>query len=135
MVASNYLTAIELAEAKIPEQHRNGINPQGAYPANWSFSSATCGVSSVGSVKQWVAPGKFSLEIDGQEKDLAADFRSVRMGVRARDNEFLVGSMSDDDGNIQFAVSYDASAMDEGLVERWKEKIEMILEQKDGSKL
>jgi hypothetical protein len=126
MLARNYLTAVERAESKLPEQFRTGINPQGAYPANVLISSATCGVSSVGSVKHWVASGKYRL--DDTSKDLVADFRGVRRGVRARDDEFLVGSMGDSEGMIHFGVSYDASAIDEERVKRWKERIETAMD-------
>jgi hypothetical protein len=129
MLAENYLRAIEYAEQKLPQQHKTGANPQGEFPANVFITSATCGVSSVGSVKQWLASGKYPLDDDDVgERDLAADFRDVRQGVRARNNEFLVGSKGDSEGNIHFGISYDASTMDEELVRRWKGRIERILE-------
>lgn len=127
MVATNYLLAIERREAKLPEQYRTGLNPQGAYPASWSFSLATCGVSNMGSVKDWLTPGKYPLD-DGDGKDLIADFRDVAMGVRARETEFLVGSWGFGDGLLRFGVSYDATLLDPELVERWKEKMETIFE-------
>ncbi|KAF2432872.1 hypothetical protein EJ08DRAFT_669108 [Tothia fuscella] len=130
-LADGYLSAVERADSKLPEQYRRGINPQGALPANVLFSQATCGVSSVGPIKSWVAPGKYPL--DDETKDLIFDYRLVKMGVRARDNEFLVGSSSDSEGNFHFNISYDASALDEELVERWKAKIESILEEEAAS--
>jgi hypothetical protein len=126
MIADSYLTAIERDEAKRPRKYRTGINPQGVYPANVQFFRATCGVSSVGSVKSWVAPGKHNL--DDATKDVVMDYRSVKMGVRARENEFLIGSSGDSEGIIHFNVSYDASGLDERLVEGWKRKMETILE-------
>jgi hypothetical protein len=134
MLASNYLTAVERAEDKLPPQYRQGVNPQGAYPANATFQAATCGVSSVGSVKQWVTPGKYDLN-EKNGKDVIADFRELKGGVRARDNEFLCGNFSDAEGRLGYAVSYDASAMDEELVDQWKRRIESILEPGPESKL
>jgi hypothetical protein len=132
MMASNYLLAIERVEAKLPPHLRLGVNPQGAYPGNWSFQTATCGVSSVGSVKQWVGPGRYSL---GGGRDFGVDYRGMRSGVRARDNEFLCGASSEADGLLRFSVSYDASAMDEELVKLWEEKITTILEPREVPKL
>ena len=136
MVATNYLSAVERAEEKLPVQYRNGVNPQGAYPANVTFGAATCGVSSVGLVKD-VAPGKYDLDgvILGVEgRDLAADFRELRGGVRARDNEFLCGNSADAEGRLSYSVSYDASAMDEEKVLEWQRRIERVLEM-GGSRL
>jgi hypothetical protein len=133
MIASNYLTAVERAEDKLPPQYRTGVNPQGRYPANVNFQTATCGVSSVGLVKD-VQPGKYDLD-DMRSKDLVADFRELKGGVRARDNEFLCGNSSDAEGRLEYSVSYDASAMDEGLVEEWKRRMETILEPEAGSRL
>ena len=133
MVATNYLSAVERAEEKLPSQYRSGVNPQGAYPANVTFGAATCGVSSVGLVKD-VAPGKYDLDavVLGGERDLAADFRVLMGGVRARDNEFLCGNSADGEGKLSYSVSYDASAMDEGKVVEWKRRMEEVLEVDEG---
>ncbi|TID16548.1 hypothetical protein E2P81_ATG11971 [Venturia nashicola] len=132
MMASNYLLAIERMEAKLPPDLRVGTDPQGAYPGNLSFQTATCGVSSVGSVKQWVGPGRFNLR---GGTDFGVDYRNMRSCVRARDNEFLCGASSEDDGLLRFTVSYDASAMDEELVKVWENKITTILEPPEVAKL
>jgi hypothetical protein len=132
MMASNYLLAIERVKAKLPPHLRLGDDPQGAYPGNWSFQTATCGVSSVGSVKQWVGPGRYSLR---GGTDFGVDYRGMRSGVRARDNEFLCGASSEADGLLRFSVSYDASAMDEELVRLWEDKIMTILEPREPPKL
>lgn len=124
MVATNYLSAIERAEQKQP----TGLNPQASYPANPNFGAATCGVSSVGLVKD-TAPGKYDLDQDfGAGQDVIADFRELKGGVRARDNEFLCGNSADGEGRLSYAVSYDASAMDEGLVQEWRRRMENVLE-------
>jgi hypothetical protein len=69
------------------------------------------------------------------EKAFVADFRAVRHGVRARENEFLVGCASYGDGMLHFGVSYDATAMDEEMVKRWQELMQSILEPQGQSKL
>ncbi|KIW01038.1 uncharacterized protein PV09_07553 [Verruconis gallopava] len=132
MLATNYITAVERAEDKLPVQYKRGVNPQGNYPANSAWSAATCGVSSVGLVKE-CTPGRYNLDLPlgsptSGERDLIVDFRELRGGVRARDNEFLCGNSSDQEGRLSYAVSYDASAMDEQLVELWKRKMESVLE-------
>ena len=66
--------------------------------------------------------------------DFAADFRSIRMGVRARDNEFLVGSVTESEG-IRFGVSFDGNAIDDEAVQLWKQKIETILDVNKMAKL
>jgi len=63
---------------------------------------------------------------EGGQRVFAADFRDLGAAVRARDDEFLVGSAGDD--LLHFGVSYDACAIDEGRVKRWKEVIEGLLE-------
>lgn len=136
LLAHNYLTAVERADSKLPPERRKGINPQGDYPANVNFGGATCGVSSVGSTREWVRVGEYPLDgaaADG--KDFVADFRGVTMGVRARDNEFLVGSTSDSEGIVHFDVSFDGNAIDETDMKRWKAKMEMLLEAADMAKL
>jgi hypothetical protein len=124
MVATNYLSAIERSEQKLP----TGLNPQGDYPANPNFGAATCGVSSVGLVKD-TAPGRYDLNARfGEGQDIIADFRELQGGVRARDNEFLCGNTADEEGRLRYTVSYDASAIDEELVGEWKVRMERVLE-------
>lgn len=136
LLAHNYLGAVERADSKLPLERQRGINPQGDYPANVNFGGATCGVSSIGSTREWVRAGEYPVDGAAAEgKDFVADFRSVSMGVRARDNEFLVGSNSDSEGLVHFGVSFDGNAVDEADVERWKHKMEMLLEAADMAKL
>lgn len=132
MMAGNYLLAIERVKEKLPPHLRVDVDPQGGYPVNLSFQTATCGVSSVGSVKQWVGPGRYNL---GRGTDFGVDYRNMRSCVRARDNEFLCGASSEADGLLRFTVSYDASAMDEDLVKVWEEKIATILEPQEVARL
>ncbi|KAJ9669354.1 hypothetical protein H2201_000706 [Coniosporium apollinis] len=133
MIATNYIAAVERAETKLPPERRTGMNPQGAYPANYNFGSATCGVSSVGSVKDLLSPGMFDLSKE-PENGLVADYRSLRSVVRARDNEFLVGSAGDNTG-IHFFVSYDGNAVPEEKAQEWKAKMETLLEPGERSRL
>ena len=56
------------------------------------------------------------------------------MGVRARDNEFLVGSRTESDG-IRFGVSFDGNAIGEEAVQLWKQKIEAMLDVNKMAKL
>ncbi|KAF2847905.1 hypothetical protein T440DRAFT_455620 [Plenodomus tracheiphilus IPT5] len=95
---------------------------------------ATCGVSSIGSLAAFFRRDEYGLENLG-EKDFAADFRNVKIGVRARDNEFLVGSSTSSDGIISFGVSYDANAISQEAAGMWAEKISGLLEKGDGSRL
>ena len=131
LLANAYLGAIERSDSKLPEEMRFGVEPQGdLQPPAFQFR-ATCGVSSVGSTVQWLAPGKYDLSNvgDGEgQKDFAADFRELKQGVRARDDEFLVGSNSDAEGRICFGVSYDQSAISAEMAMRWKDVIEMLME-------
>ncbi|KAF2739243.1 hypothetical protein EJ04DRAFT_484803 [Polyplosphaeria fusca] len=109
------------------------VNPQGAYPAAMNMTGATCGVSSVGSTSAFFKPGMVDMNDLGavKGKDFVADFRALRMGVRARDNEFLIGSSTDAQGIVGFGVSYDGNAISEEAAEAWAEKIKGLLEQKD----
>ena len=50
------------------------------------------------------------------------------MAVRARDNEFLIGSSTDWRGIVSFGVSYDGNAISEEAAERWADKIRGLLE-------
>lgn len=133
LIATTYLGTVEREDSKRPPARRRGTNPQGAYPANINMAGATCGVSSIGSVRHLLDPGKHDLnKQDG--KDFVADFRKVDMGVRARDNEFLVGCVGTADG-ISFAVSFDGNAIDEDQAQRWKEKMVALLDFDDKARL
>lgn len=124
LIANGYLGAME----------RSGIDVQGAYAAHSAAGLATCGVSSVGSVKAFLHTGMYPLE-KHTDKSFVADFKAVRHGVRARENEFLVGCAGYGDGMLHFGVSYDATAMDEVMVSRWQEMMMSILEPEQQPKL
>jgi hypothetical protein len=135
LIAENYPFTLTRQEEKLPPHRKTGMkDPQGKYPANITLFAATCGVSSVGPIGHLLKPGTHSLEGSESEKKFAADFRDVRMGVRARDNEFLIGSLTDSNG-LRFAVSYDGNAIDESAVSIWKNKMESLLEPETKSKL
>ncbi|KAF2253558.1 hypothetical protein BU26DRAFT_515893 [Trematosphaeria pertusa] len=138
LLANGYLFQLERVESKLPPSRRTGINPQGALPAKTFMAGATCGVSSVGSTAAFFKPGMYDLGQVGRgegTKDFSADFRGLKMGVRARENEFLVGSSTDADGIVGFGVSYDANAISEQAAEMWAEKIRSLLEVEDRPKL
>ncbi|KAI9718462.1 MAG: hypothetical protein M1828_006707 [Chrysothrix sp. TS-e1954] len=124
LLPSNYIALVERVESKLPPHRRKGLNPQGDYPAT-TGAGATCGVSSIGARSQFIKGAQYDLDDDS--KDLAVDFRDLGPSVRARDGECLVGSAGDDDG-LFFSVSYDANALDERLVRRWRELMETMFE-------
>lgn len=122
----NYIGCIERLATKFPPHLRSKHpSPQGAYPAREDFGTATCGVSSTGSRAHILTKGMYAL--DAGNTSFAADFRDLGAFVRARDNEFLVGSVSDAD-TLVFGVSYDGNAIDEVEARRWGARIEGIFE-------
>ncbi|KAF1946231.1 hypothetical protein EJ02DRAFT_430846 [Clathrospora elynae] len=136
LLATGYLGQIERVEAKLPASRRSSssINPQGDLPPSLGRYGATCGVSSIGPLDAFFKRGTYSLE-NLEDKDFATDFRNVKMGVRARENEFLIGSSTSAEGIVGFGVSYDLNAISEEAAEIWRGKIEGLLEAKDGPKL
>lgn len=131
LIPASYIGAVERADSRLPPARRKGFNPQGAYPARENLSGATCGVSSIGSSTGVFGKDKYPFDVP--EKEFAANIMDLEMYVRARDGEFLVGAAGRPDG-LHFGVSYDGNALDEGLVERWRERIEGIFEE-TGAKL
>lgn len=131
ILANAYISAIERSDARLPKDMKFGVQPQGSLePPAFQFR-ATCGVSSIGSTVQWLAPGRYSLSRIGNgedTQDFVADFRDFRQGVRARDDEFLVGSSSDAEGCIRFGVSFDESAISSEMAERWRYVVENLME-------
>ncbi|KAJ4345905.1 uncharacterized protein N0V89_012041 [Didymosphaeria variabile] len=131
LLANAYLSAIERSDAKLPDDMKWGVNPHGELlPPAFQFR-ATCGVSSIGRTAQWLAAGTYDLSVVGngaEEKDFAADFWDFRQGVRARDDEFLVGSSTDAEGRVKFGVSYDESAISPEMAGRWREVVEGLME-------
>ncbi|KAF2869261.1 hypothetical protein BDV95DRAFT_576925 [Massariosphaeria phaeospora] len=129
LLASGYLLQIERVEAKLPADRKTKLKPQGSLPASKSPFGATCGVSSMGSNAAFFKPGTYDFNdistVPG--KDFVADFRSIELGVRARDNEFLVGSSSDSNGILSFGVSYDLNAISSEAAAGWARKIEGLL--------
>ncbi|KAF2806619.1 uncharacterized protein BDZ99DRAFT_537351 [Mytilinidion resinicola] len=135
LIADNYLLTVQRQEEKLPPHRKTDMaDPQGGYPANIKLFGATCGVSSVGPIGHLLKPGVHSVGGSGSGKDFAADFRDVRVGVRARDNEFLIGSLTNSKG-VCFAVSYDGNAIDENAAKIWKTKMESLLEPETKSRL
>jgi hypothetical protein len=91
-------------------------------------------VSSVGSTAVIFKPAEYDLE-NTQGKEFVANFKSLRMGVRARENEFLVGSSTNAESIVAFGVSYDLSAISKESAEKWAEIVSGLLEKGDGSRL
>lgn len=136
LLATGYLAQIERVDSKLPTERRAAalVDPQGSLTPMVGKYGATCGVSSVGSIASFFKRGTHDLEsIAG--KDFTADFRNVMIGVRARDNEFLVGSSTNAEGIVGFGVSYDMNAISQDAADMWARKISGLLEKDTGSKL
>ena len=136
LLATGYLAQIERAESKLPLENKSPefSNPQGSLLPKIGKYGATCGVSSLGSIASFFQRGRFDLE-STNGKDFAADFRNVTIGVRARENEFLIGSSTNAEGVVGFGVSYDMNAISQDAAEIWAEKISGLLEKGEHSKL
>lgn len=134
VLAMQYLWNIDQSTIRTPEALRP-INPQGAYPMRPNESMQTCGVSSVGRRDTIIKEGTHDL--NDESKDFVADYRSNHAGVRARDNEFLVGIGGDDEG-LGANISIDGNVMDPVLVQEWKHRFETMLDyesKENGAKL
>lgn len=134
LLATGYLAQVERVNAKLPLERQTDVNPQGSLSPSIGKYGATCGVSSVGSIASFFKRGTYDLS-NMEGKDMAADFRDLRIGVRARENEFLVGSSTNAEGVVGFGVSYDMSAISQEAAEMWKGKIQGLLERGGGSRL
>ncbi|KAH7076962.1 hypothetical protein BKA63DRAFT_511122 [Paraphoma chrysanthemicola] len=134
ILATGYLAQLERIDGRLPPSQRSGFNPQGELPARIGAYGATCGVSSVGSTAAFFRPGEYNLD-DLSTNNFAADYRGLRMGVRARENEFLVGSSTDAAGIVGFGVSYDENAISQEAAREWAKTVEGLLEKGDGSRL
>jgi hypothetical protein len=134
LLATGFLAQLERVDAKLPAHRKIGQNPQGELAARIGPYAATCGVSSVGSTAAFFKPGEYDVD-DLGHKDFVADYRGLRMGVRARENEFLIGSSTDARGIVGFGVSYDENAISREAAHMWAETIEGLLERGDGSRL
>jgi hypothetical protein len=136
LLATGYLAQIERVQAKLPVERRSGTmwDPQGELKPSVGEYGATCGISSVGSIASFFKRGMYDLE-NVQGKDFVADFRDLKMGVRSRDNEFLVGSSTNAEGIVGFGVSYDMNAISPEAAAMWAEKISALLEESGGPKL
>ncbi|KAF2481425.1 hypothetical protein BDY17DRAFT_312139 [Neohortaea acidophila] len=120
-----YVSAIARADTNLPEQHRRGVDPQGAFPMRPNATMQTCGVSSVGRRENLIQRDRYDLEDDG--KPFVADYRNIYASVRPREDEFLVGVGGDYDG-IWVNCSIDGNSMDPRRVEQWKTRFETMLD-------
>ncbi|KAF1833290.1 hypothetical protein BDW02DRAFT_570174 [Decorospora gaudefroyi] len=137
LLATGYVAQMELVEAKLPPGRRTASygNPQGELPRSASAFGATCAVSSIGPLAAFLKRGMYDISELGEGRDFAADFWDTKIGVRARDNEFLVGSSTSSEGIVGFGVSYDLNAISEEAAELWKGTIEGLLEESVVAKL
>ncbi|KAI1629373.1 hypothetical protein EDD37DRAFT_48891 [Exophiala viscosa] len=122
-----YLATMERRETRSRPERKRGWDIQGGYPAKTSATLATCGVSSVGARGSILSSGKHDTSRLPPGVDVVADFRKLDTSVRARDGEFLVGVVGDQDC-IRFGVSYDGCGIDPELAEEFKHVLESILE-------
>ena len=138
LLATGYLASLERVADKLPPHLRGSLGfqaPQGELSAR-SGPRATCGVSSVGSLAGYFRAGEYDLkEVKEGTKDFVVDYRGLRMGVRAREGEFLVGSSTGADGRVGFGVSYDASTIDPRMAEVWAGRITGLLEEEGRARL
>lgn len=134
LLASGYVATLERVDAKLPPERQTHVTPQGSLEASMGQYGATCGVSSVGSIAPFFKAGRNDLN-DMSGKDMVADYRNLRIGVRAREYEFLIGSSTNAEGRVGFGVSYDMNAISIEAAENWKQKIENLLEKGSGSRL
>ncbi|TKA76005.1 hypothetical protein B0A55_06680 [Friedmanniomyces simplex] len=136
VLANQYIGSVERADQQLSEALRTGMNPQGAYAMQPNLSRQTCGVSSVGNRSSVIKAGVYDVHDETrmtEQEGFVADFRSINAGVRARESEFLVGIGGSDEG-LWVNVSIDASSIDLGLVQVWKEKMEHVLDEDVGAK-
>lgn len=127
LVPMNYLDIIERANNRVPESIRMNLEYQKHLPKQANPTLATCGVSSVGRANPRLQPGQYNLTQPLGDNELVADVRGLKMNVRPRDGEFLVG-ISGTDHSIQATVSYDACAIDPIWAQKFEEKIQNLLE-------
>ncbi|USP76987.1 uncharacterized protein yc1106_04261 [Curvularia clavata] len=133
LLATGYIAQIERIQAKLPAELRfssSYSNPQGALPPMSQEFGATCGVSSTGPLAAFFERGPYNVHELG-DGDFVAEFRDVMVGVRARENEFLVGASTSIEGIVRFAASYDLSAISEERAVMWKKMIEGLLETRE----
>lgn len=130
LLATGYVAQMERVAGKLPPGRRARFAelPQGVLLARTGHA-ATCGVSSVGSLKGYFRGGEYDLS--DSKSDFVVDYRGLRMGVRAREGEFLVGSSTDAEGKVGFGVSYDACAIEKGAAEAWARTITGLLERSE----
>ena len=130
VIANQYLFGVERSNAAFPEHLRREIDLQGDYPARPNTTRQTNGVSSIGRRDAMIRSGMYDL--DDPRQAFVADFSDMKSGVRARDGEFLVGIGGSEKG-LGVGVSIDYSGIDPSLVQRWKEKMEEVLDRDDSS--
>lgn len=127
VVPMNYLDIIERTNNRVPESMRMNLEYEKHLPKQANPTLATCGVSSVGRANPHLQPGRYDLKRPLGENELVVDPREVKMNVRPRDGEFLVG-ISGTDNSVQAGVSYDACAIDPKWAQKFVERVETLLD-------
>lgn len=129
LVPMNYLDILERANSRLPEDMRIELDYLRDLPKQANPTMATCGVSSVGRSNPHLQPGQYNLARRLGQDDIVADIRgqALKMSVRPRDGEFLVGVSGTDD-SIRATVSYDACAIDPDWARRFEDRVEALLE-------
>lgn len=126
VVPMNFLDIIARTNDRLPKQLKMDLPYQTTLPAQANPTMATCGVSSVGKSSPSLQSGRYDLDRPLDGDDVVADIKGVRMNVRPRDGEFLVGVWGNDD-SISVNVSYDACAIDPVWAEIFRKRIEKVL--------
>ncbi|KAI0154387.1 hypothetical protein GGR57DRAFT_492138 [Xylariaceae sp. FL1272] len=126
LIASNYIDGVEKLRDLLPAHLRHIMpSPQGEFQVPiWKLGRGTCGVSSIGKL-DW-SGARFNLDAE-PGKGVIASTEGFRTGVRVRDNEFLVGTSSDND-ILHAGVSFDGNFIDQEGVNTWVDAIESLLE-------
>jgi len=128
MLADGYLWKIENIQDKLHEKRKSDVNPQGQYPASASGIGPTCIISWLGSVEHLVGPGRGVLG-DVNTHDFVAEYRDIKMGVKARINEFFVGSSTVGE-ILGFQICHDGTGISEESAAMWEEKIKSLVERR-----
>ena len=134
LLATGYIASLERVKIVSSAAKQPKINPQGSLAPKMGKYAATCGVSSIGSIASFLKSDAYDLNSVSGE-NMAVDYVDIWTAVRARENEFLIGSWTDASGIVKFGASFDLNAIPQKAAEMWKSKIEGLLDKNIDSKL